>query len=79
MKELPIAICRECGGEFRQPRPEKLFCRNKCRYTWWRRKQIRGGQAVDMLIEWRATRGAKKGILADLAHMVDGWIREDKS
>lgn len=78
MKELPIKECKFCGDRFRQKRHDQVFCGRRCRQTFHRRAEVRGGKAVALLIEWRRTRGGKKGILADIAHMVDGWISEDR-
>ena len=79
MKELPVRTCKEptCRDEFRAKRNDQIFCQSGCRQKWHRRVEVRGGQAVEMLIDWRKTRGAKKGALGEIAHMVDGWIKED--
>ncbi len=77
MKELPIRSCKECGEDFRQKRADQVFCSMACRHKYHRRAQVRGGRAVELLLQWRKTRG-KKGLLTDLAAMVDGWIKEDR-
>ena len=77
MIELPIASCKQCGTQFRQKREDQKFCSPAHRQKWHRKQQSRGGPAVELLISWRETRGGKKGVLADLARMVDGWIKED--
>lgn len=78
MKELPVKVCKECGDAFRQKRTDQIFCQSACRKMWHRRTELRGGAAVEKLIEWRITRGSKKGILGEIAAMVDGWIKEDR-
>lgn len=78
MKELPIKTCKECGCEFRQGRRDQIFCTSSCRQKWHRRIELRGGAAVEKLIDWRKTRGSKKGALGEIAAMVDAWIMEDR-
>jgi hypothetical protein len=79
MKDLPIKVCRLCSGDFRQKRHDQVFCGRRCRQTFHRRNEVRGATAVQLLIEWRKSRGAsKKASLSDIAHMVDGWIAEDR-
>lgn len=77
-RELPVMECPECHGTFRQKRKDQIFCQHTCNRRFYARKGRRGAKAVDMLKEWRETRGSKKGVLGDIAHMVDGWIRDDK-
>ncbi len=79
MIELPIRTCKFDGVEFRAKRHDQSFCREKCRKMYHRRKEIRGARAVELLIAWRVTRGAKKGILGEIAAEVDTWIKEDKA
>lgn len=76
--ELPVCVCRECGNGFRQKRRDQVFCRPACNRKFYRRREIRGATAVEQLIAWRKTRGAKKGALTEIAAMVDEWIREDR-
>jgi hypothetical protein len=71
--------CKECKDEFRQSRKDQIFCCSQCRQKWWRRVELRGGQAVEKLIAWRVSRGSKKGALGEIAAMVDGWIKEDRT
>jgi len=78
VKELPIAACRLCGEEFRQKRNDQRFCETACRKKYHRNIEQRGGRAVEMLIEWRNSRGSKKGALTKIAALVDSWIREDR-
>jgi len=78
MKELPVRNCRMCGDDFRQKRIDQTFCQPSCRQKYHRRIELRGGKAVELLIKWRKTRG-KKGLLSDIAAMVDEWIKEDKA
>lgn len=79
MKELPVKVCKECREEFRQGRSDQIFCWRGCRQKWHRRAELRGGAAVELLIAWRVSRGSKKGALGEIAAMVDGWIKEDKT
>lgn len=76
--DLPIKRCKNCGEEFRRKRLDQVFCQAECRQAYHRRNEVRGGRAVELLIEWRTTRGGKKGILGEIARIVDGWIRQDK-
>lgn len=76
--ELPVGRCRECATRFRKKRHDQIFCHPNCKKAWWRRAEDRGKQAYPMLMEWRRTRGTKKGVLSDLAHLVDGWVADDK-
>ncbi len=78
MIELPIGKCKECGEKFRQKRNDQRFCTAEHRQKWHRRSQVRGGAAIEKLIAWRVSRGAKKGALGEIAHMVDQWITEDR-
>ena len=57
---------------------DQIFCQSSCRQKWHRRVELRGGAAVEKLIEWRVSRGSKKGALTEITAMVDGWIKEDK-
>jgi len=75
--DLPIKQCRECGAQFRQRRADQIFCCSGHKAHWHRRAQVRGGQAYSLLMDWRKTRGGRAGVLSDIAHIVDGWIRED--
>ena len=77
--ELGTTDCRFCGDEFRKARLDQVFCSKKCRQAFHRRAELRGGKAVALLIEWRVTRGGKKGILGDIAAVVDEWIKEDRA
>jgi len=77
MKDLPIKQCKECHEDFRQKRNDQKFCDAWCRQKWHRRVELRGGKAVELLISWRVSRG-KKGILGEIAAMVDEWIKEDR-
>lgn len=77
-RELPVCACRECAELFRQKRRDQVFCCNACNRKFYRRKEIRGAKAVEKLIEWRKTRGGRKGVLTELAEITDGWIREDR-
>ena len=58
-------------------RPRR-FCGTKCRNAYFRQHQVRGGTAYPLLMEWRRTRGKRKGVLAELAALVDQWIEEDR-
>lgn len=79
MIELPVRKCRLCGGDFRQKRADQVFCKPAHRKTFHRRAELRGAKAVELLIAWRMTRGGKKGILGEIAAVVDGWIKEDRA
>ena len=70
--------CRHCGGSLKALRPGADFCSVACRSSWWVTARNRGGQAYALLLDWRLTRGTKKRVLGDLAHLVDGWIRQDR-
>jgi len=76
--DLPIRKCRFCGDEFRVKRQDQVFCSRQHRQAFHRRAEIRGAQATELLIAWRVTRGGKKGILGEIAAVVDGWIKEDR-
>ncbi len=78
MIELPTGTCKECGVEFRMKREDQKFCSSVHRAKWHRRQQARGGPAVELLIAWRVSRGSKKGVLAEIARIVDKWIKEDR-
>jgi len=76
--ELPVRKCRFCGDEFRAKRHDQVFCGKAHRQAFHRRAELRGATAVELLIAWRVTRGGKKGILGEIAAVVDGWIKEDR-
>lgn len=78
MIELPIGKCAQCKIQFRQKREDQRFCSKPHRQAWHRKQQARGGPAVELLIAWRASRGKKAGVLAEIARMVDKWIKEDR-
>lgn len=77
--ELPVRKCRFCGDEFRAKRIDQVFCTGKHRQAFHRRAELRGAKAVEMLIAWRVTRGSKKGILGEIANIVDEWVKEDRA
>ena len=70
--------CRRCGASLAGLDYRSEFCGKTCRDRWWQQARVRGGAAYALLVEWRTTRGRRKGVLADLAHLVDGWLAEDK-
>lgn len=76
------ATCRHCGGPLKRQgatgRIQTDFCSKRCTTAWWSMARRRGGQVYKELIDWRTSRGKKKGALANIAHIVDGWIAEDK-
>lgn len=75
-------VCRHCRGPLKPQGPtgryQTDFCSKRCTRAWWSMARRRGGQVYRDLIEWRTTRGKKKGAIANIAHVVDGWIKEDK-
>lgn len=77
--DTPRRTCRFCEGSLAGLDHRALYCSTTCRERWWQRARVRGAQAYSMLIDWRLTRGGKKGILGDLAHLVDKWIQEDRA
>jgi len=77
--ELPVRKCRLCGDEFRAARHDQVFCSKEHRQKFHRRAELRGAKAVELLIAWRVTRGGKKGILGEIAAVVDGWVKEDRA
>ena len=70
--------CLSCGGSLAGKRHDAKYCSNFCRNKWWRTAEVRGAQVYQLLIEWRTTRGNRKGVLGDIAHVVDKWISEDR-
>jgi hypothetical protein len=73
--------CPECGERFQTARADKRFCSASCKRRYWHKAEQRGAQVYDLLIRWRRRRhepGGTKGILGQLAHIVDGWIQEDR-
>lgn len=75
----PDRKCRRCGVSLVGLDYRSEFCGKTCRDRWWQQARVRGGTVYQLLVDWRTTRGKKKGILGDLAFIVDGWIAEDKS
>ena len=75
--------CRMCGAQVRRLKPRGRsrteFCSQECQRKWWVIAKQRGGQIYKLLIEWRTTRGTRKGVVGDMAAMIDGWISEDKA
>lgn len=58
-------------------RPRR-FCGERCKTAHFNQARTRGAQAYPLLLEWRRTRGKRKGLLGDLANLVDLWIEQDK-
>lgn len=77
--ERPVRSCKECGDTFRVGRIDQVFCCAGHRDRWHKRARERGAQAYEVLIGWRMSRGKdKKNSISELAHIVDGWIMDDK-
>ena len=76
--DTPERACRFCGGSLAGRDFRSEFCSPTHKDLWWRKARTRGGQAYSLLMEWRSTRGKRKGLLGDLAWMVDQWIAEDR-
>ena len=74
---MHTTICRECGDPSETHRHDKRFCSRLCHDRFKARKARRAAKVYDLLIKWRVTRGARKGTLGEIAHVVDGWIKED--
>ena len=70
--------CLECKATKETNRLRVRYCSRLCHDRHKARKARRAAAIYDLLIEWRTTRGAKKGALGEIAHQVDGWITKDK-
>lgn len=46
-------LCRECGGEFGAQRSHAAFCTTACRKVWHNRRQKRGAELYDVVMNWR--------------------------
>lgn len=42
-KEVWIHICRTCGKEF-EGLPNRIYCSDKCQWTYWNRKRYKKGE-----------------------------------
>lgn len=70
--------CKMCLVRFKPVRVDQCFCGEKCRNSWNYRAASRGRAAYDLLVKWRRTRGKRKGVLSDLAFLVDAWLDDDR-
>lgn len=61
LRELPLRNCRFCGKPFRARSGDQVFCLSLCRRQYWRKQEVRGAQAVELLLRWRRTRGCGDG------------------
>lgn len=75
MTGLPVRRrCRQCGNSFLAIRHDQVFCRQQCRRAWHSWREVRGAQAIELLIRWRG--GRRRGSLSDLAAFADELLRE---
>ena len=70
-------LCPECGERFQTARLDQHFCSKPCRKAWNNRRQTRGAQIYDLAMKYRDQRS--KGDFADLTHLIDRFLREDKA
>ena len=82
---LVRGLCDECSQSIpdAKEKPRKRFCDAKCRQSWHRKAQVRGGQIYRDLQLWRIYRGAKgtpgQGAMGNVQNKIDAWNREDRA
>lgn len=74
--DLPRAVCPECGEGFWKTRSDKIFCCDRCKRAWNRRREQRGAELYDAAYKWRSER--QPGGFTEFCRIVDGWISEDR-
>lgn len=85
-KEPPLALpiehkpmaCKFCGAKFIPSRAHQEFCTRGHRIEFHKIAAARGGQVYEKLMRWRLSRGRQKGLLGDVAAVIDGWIDADR-
>lgn len=74
--DLPAATCPECGEPFWKTRADKIFCGDRCKRDWHRRREARGAELYDAAYAWRSKR--RPGGFTEFCRIVDAWIAEDR-
>lgn len=72
--------CKWCEVSFQPVRLAQDFHSDTCRRKWWSLARGRAGQIYELAYRWRKHRkdGKGKGLLSEIAHIVDQWIIEDR-